>query len=329
MEFTDFIGIDVSKDTLDAHIYHVGVHAKFDNTTKGFDQISSWVKGHGLYIKSVFVVFEHTGLYSLMLSEYLTDIGCLYHQTPGLAFKNSQGMRRGKDDPSDAKALAEYAFEKHWKLPHSQPLPRPMAKIKRLLSLRERLVSERAGFKNRLNAYKGIISPQQEQTLYAVNEKMIAALSGQIECLEREMDRLLKEDPEMNSLFGLLNTIKGVGPQTATYLIVFTQAFTKFKSHKQFASYCGVAPFPNQSGKQAGKHRISHLANKRIKALLSCCAASAIQNDPQTKAYYLSKIEQGKDKMCVINAVRNKILARIFAVAKRGTPYVDIHAFAH
>ena len=58
------------------------------------------------------------------------------------------------------------------------------------------------------------------------------------------------------------------------------------------------------------------------------CALSAIGHDPQIKAYYQRKVKEGKHKMSVINAVRNKIIARVFAVVQRKTPFVDIHKFA-
>ena len=69
-------------------------------------------------------------------------------------------------------------------------------------------------------------------------------------------------------------------------------------------------------------------ANKKIKSLLNMCAKSAIQHDVQLKEYYHRKTQEGKEKMSVINAVRNKIIARVFAVVERKTPFVDTYKFA-
>ena len=55
---------------------------------------------------------------------------------------------------------------------------------------------------------------------------------------------------------------------------------------------------------------------------------SAIQQDPELRAYYKRKIEEGKPKMVALNNVRNKLLARAFSVVKRGTPYVVLQQFA-
>lgn len=58
------------------------------------------------------------------------------------------------------------------------------------------------------------------------------------------------------------------------------------------------------------------------------CAKVAIQHNHEMKAYYERRVEEGKSKMSTINIIRNKILARMFAVARRGTPYIDIHKYA-
>jgi len=50
--------------------------------------------------------------------------------------------------------------------------------------------------------------------------------------------------------------------------------------------------------------------------------------DKELKLYYKKRIEDGKPKMSVINIIRNKLIARVFAVVKRGTPYVMIDKYA-
>lgn len=124
-------------------------------------------------------------------------------------------------------------------------------------------------------------------------------------------------------------SIKGVGSQTALFMIVTTNGFTKFASWRKFASYCGIAPFPNTSGTSIrGRTKVSNLANKKIKSLFDMCAKSAIQNNPEMKIFYHRRLEQGKNKMSTINIIRNKLLSRIFATIKRQTPYVDVLKYA-
>jgi transposase len=76
-------------------------------------------------------------------------------------------------------------------------------------------------------------------------------------------------------------------------------------------------PFSKTSGSSVRyKPTVSPHANKKLKKLLHLCALSAIKNDKEIKAYYERKVEQGKNKMCVINAVRNKLIHRVFAVIR-------------
>ena len=70
------------------------------------------------------------------------------------------------------------------------------------------------------------------------------------------------------------------------------------------------------------------MANKHIKSLFNMAAFSAIQADSELKAYYQRRIEAGKSKMSTINIVRNKLIHRVFAVIKRGTPYVNLNRYA-
>ena len=69
---------------------------------------------------------------------------------------------------------------------------------------------------------------------------------------------------------------------------------------------------------------MSQIANKKAKSLLGMAAINSIRCDKQLKNYYNRKISEGKNPMSVVNAVRNKILARLFATVKRGTPFVPV-----
>ncbi len=116
----------------------------------------------------------------------------------------------------------------------------------------------------------------------------------------------------------------GVGPQTAINLIVTTRCFSTFENWRQLACYAGVAPFEYRSGTSIrGKTKVNHIANKKLKSLLNMAALSAKRHDKQLKEYYERKIQEGKNGMSVMNALRCKIISRVFATIKRETPYVD------
>lgn len=64
-----------------------------------------------------------------------------------------------------------------------------------------------------------------------------------------------------------------------------------------------------------------------MKSLLSMSAISAIQHDKELKIYYAKRVADGKPKMLVLNIIRNKLVARIFATVNRGTPFVELNQF--
>ena len=129
----------------------------------------------------------------------------------------------------------------------------------------------------------------------------------------------------MKKNFDLATSVKGIGFVIAAFMLVTTNNFTSFENGRKYACYSGIAPFENSSGKYKGKATVNHLANKKIKALLSNRANSAYQWDPELKAYYARKAKEGKEHQLIINSIRCKLVNRVFAVVKRQTPYVNIY----
>jgi transposase len=158
---------------------------------------------------------------------------------------------------------------------------------------------------------------------------MVKVLEEKIKVIENEMISLYKNTEELNQTFQTITSIKGVGMVLATAVIVATNNFQSFNTWRQFACYAGIAPFQHQSGTSyRGKTRISTLGNRQLKTLLSQSAATAIQYNAELRLYYQKRVAEGKSKMSTLNVIRNKIVSRIFAVAKRQTPYVDTYKFA-
>jgi transposase len=331
METKETIGIDVSKKTLDVHIHNKKMHRVFENCPKDIAKMIKWVlKNTDFDREEMMFTFEHTGLYSLQLSATLSELGMRYVAIPGLEIKRSLGLSRGKDDKVDAAKIALYAYRLREELESCQMPSEDLQSLKRLLSLRDRLVKQRAGYKASLKEEKRVLKQKDNKILLNAQEEMIGHFSKKIKKVEKEMDRIIKENRELDKIYGLVTSIKGVGPQTALYMIAYTQGFTKFENWRKFASYCGTAPFPNSSGTSIrGKTKVSHLANKKIKSLLDQCSKTALQHNPEIRQYYRRRVdEEGKNEMSTINVIRNKLLARIFAVVKRGTPYVDTLKYA-
>jgi len=330
MEFQETIGIDVSKLFIDAAMHTTKKHRRFKNTSDGFCEMLLWVnKNAKVKRQNTLFAFEHTGLYSLPLSAFLSEKLLSYVLIPGLELKRSMGIVRGKDDRIDAKAIALYAYRRKEEVtPYVLPSKR-LLELRKLLSLREKLVKQRTGFKATNTEIKGFMTRKDNVMYFTVHEKMIETLNQQIRAVERQLELTIRAEKHLKQMFDLIIGIKGVGAQTALFMIAFTNGFTLFPNFRKFASYAGIAPFPYQSGISIhGKSKVHSFANKKFKSLLSNCAAIAIKCNPEMRMYYQRRISEGKGKMSTLNIVRNKLLARIFAVVQRGTPYVNTMAYA-
>jgi transposase len=119
----------------------------------------------------------------------------------------------------------------------------------------------------------------------------------------------------------------GMGRVTASELIISTNEFKDFDSAKKLACYAGVAPFEHSSGKSLrGRTRVNHQANKRLKTLLQLVAMRTVRLKNKFARYYQRKVEEGKNKMLVLNAVRNKLLHTLFALVKHNQKYDENYA---
>jgi transposase len=329
MKVKEIIGIDVGKESNEGCIHSSQKFLSFENNNKGFEKFVDWVsKNSGSEEEQLLFAFEHTGLYSFPLAEFLTERNCDFVLLPGLELKRSMGIIRGKNDKIDAKRIAQYTYEKRDSIkPYIMP-QEAIVQLKRLLTLRERLVKQCAGYKASLCEYKHFLKKKDNLTLFETQEQMIKYQSKQIEKIDNELSTIIKKSDQLKQMYDLIVSIKGVGPQTALFIISYTHGFTRFKTWRQFASYCGVAPFPYQSGISIrGRTKVNNLANKKIKSLLDLCAKSSIQFNMEMKMYYEKRVKDGKSKMSTINIIRNKILSRIFATVSRGTPYVNTVAY--
>ncbi len=330
MKFNAFIGIDVSKSTIDVHLRNAGIHAVFNNGLEGFEAMIEWLMDILGQITNEEMLFglEHTGLYSELLIAFLNGHRFSLTVLSGLELKRSMGIRRGKSDKADSRYIAEYIYEKREKISLFEIPSKNLELLKSLASYRERLVKERTAFKTRIGEYQKVHGQEGFEVYFASHNRVIDCLDEELKKIEAETERLIREDRELSKQYLLIKSIKGIGPQTAVMMIVLTRGFTLFENWRKFASYAGIAPFPNQSGTYMGKTRTSKLANKRIKALLTMCAGVAVQYNPEMKLYYEKRTGEGKNKMSTMNIIRNKLVSRIFAVIERGSPYVDTMKYA-
>lgn len=332
-EFRNFVGIDVSKLTLDAVFIfdkemNKAVHNQFSNDEKGIKKLIGVLKKQkGVDVDNTLVCMENTGIYGKRLSLILFEMQWfVWVETPVAIFR-SMGLQRGKNDKVDAKRIALYAMKnqeqaKAWEAPRKE-----IAALRQLLNTREALIKAFKGLSVSIKEYKETGNKELSEMMKVSTSNTIKGIKKDIQKIEESIDEIIKNDSSLSNLYKLTTSIPGIGKITSTELICYTNEFKNYTDAKKLACYCGVVPFEHSSGTSVrGRTRVSHMANKPLKTKLHLCAIVAMQYDPELKNYYQRKVKEGKNKMSVINAIRNKLVHRVTAVIKRQTPFVKMAA---
>ncbi|WP_181304935.1 IS110 family transposase [Rufibacter sp. XAAS-G3-1] len=327
MEKNLFIGIDVSKLTLDATALFPDnghCHSQFKNTKAGFGQLARWAAklcpgpDHGLILG-----FEDTGVYSVGLGRFLSEKGLRFVSENAYRIRRSMGIVRGKDDQADPLMIARYLKRNLDELTFGQAAPCLLLELGQLSSQRERLLKEKSAHKTRIKELKVLEGCLDMRFLLKVEKEMVALLDKKLKEVQAEINRRIAERQELREKKELLCTVPGVGEQTANQMLVLTRGFTRFPCWRKFSCYAGLAPFRYSSGTSVkGRTKVSKIANKKIKALLTMGALTSIKAGNEYRKYYERKTAEGKHPMAVLNAIKNKIVSRMFAVIQRNTPYV-------
>lgn len=325
-----FIGIDISKDTIDVAWLHEKSPGKFlekqfRNDLRGFEAMLDWLNKQKVSLPESIFCMEHTGTYGLMLFVWLGQKGMDFCVEPGMQIKRSLGVVRGKNDRVDARRIASYALAHEPDLKLFTIPAENLIQVKQLLTYRDQLVKTKTSFMNSLKSHQQY--HQVTRLDFVVNdiEQQVQQLSQRIDLLEKQIVQIIKSDQHLKKNYELATSVIGIGPIITAFMLVTTQNFSSFENGRKYACYVGIAPFEQSSGTYKGKAHVSHLANKKMKALFSNGANSARRCDPELRAYYERKEKEGKAHKTIINAISCKLVNRVFAVINRQDPYVNIY----
>lgn len=330
METIYFLGIDISKKkfnlalTIDSKNFY---ELEIQNNPKCIQMAFSDLKKRFSFdLSQLIVCMEHTGIYCQPLLDFLVKKKIKVCVEPALRIKQSQGMTRGKNDQVDAKRIAAYVFKNQGEITFWKPQREVLQKIKALLTTRDRLIKVKVQLEVPVNEVDGFIEKSMRDQMAAHCSKPIRSIKQSIEKVEKAIMDLISEDQPLSDQVKLATSVPGVGKIVALHVIVSTGEFAQICEAKKFACYAGVAPFEHSSGSSfRGKTRVSKMGNMTMKKLLHLAAMSSIQCCDELKAFYQRKVAAGKNKMSVINAVRNKLISRIFSCIKNNRPYQKIY----
>jgi len=318
------IGADISKLTIDVHCHGQTEVMTLSNDAKGYKQLLRWLKKHiTTDFSSVIVVMEYTGIYTYNAERFLHGHDIDYVKRPALDIKRSAGIKRGKTDKADAMMISKYGWQRREELKPMKPVSDTQQQLQQLMAYRDKLVADKASYQSRLKELKGQMRENMNTKIAESTEYIMQVLAEEIKQTEASIEEVISTEKNIQTNYNLLTSVRGIGFVNAVHLLIVTENFTRFTEVRKFACYCGVAPFECKSGISIrGKTKTSHLANKKIKSLLTMAAKNAINHDPDLKAKYREKVKEGKPKKVALNIIRFKIIERVFAVIKRQTPYI-------
>ena len=329
------VGIDVSKSTLDVALFRGEVdwnegHVKVSNNESGYKELKKWFRLKNATKKRLRICMESTGLYtqdfrSWLEKEdiiyYVVDPKIMHHFAPPQSIK---GLRQTKNDKADAFRIAIYCSLFHESMKPSKLPSAAYFKLKRLLAERRQYVKQSVLYRQQLSdisIYDSVSSRTRKK-----NE--VAGLRSNIRQTDAEMKAIIDTDPAIRRNYELLTSIVGIGIVVAITTIVLTENFTTFTNPRKYASYIAIAPFPHESGTSVrGTTKVSKQGFKQAKADLSISVISAMSHDSELKEYWNRKKAEGKHTGTILNAIKFKIVLRMFAVVKRGTPYVNTKGY--
>jgi transposase len=325
------IGIDISKSKLDCAVidfeYKVHYEMIIENTQKSIESFfKSMLKLLRITGDELLVCCENTGIYNRPLEKTASESEVLLWVEHPVKIKKATTDLRGKDDKKDALRIAQYAVRYRDKL---IAYKEPSAVIKQMNILtksRDSLLLQKTALENQLREAKSH-DYLEFKILNESYSKVIKTFKISIKKIEDQLSKLIETQEEVKRNMDLLTSIPGIGTQCAINFIIATNNFKSFENAKHLACYAGVVPFKNQSGTIVKKERVSKMANQKLKKLLHMSAMASIRSDQEIKAYFKRKVEQGKNKMSVLNAVRNKLVHRIMAVIKRKQPFLRREEF--
>ena len=307
-----YFGLDVSKPFLDLALDGSKKTTRFTNTEEGADALA---KGFG---PGDFVAMERTGGYERLVLRKLKEAGvaaCAYNPCRVKEHSHSMG-HRAKTDALDALRIAEAG----------KALPAPSFKTQEREELcgLSRCIQD---VKSRLaDVRKKMKVPGLSLAHRASLYRQAESLKTEIKVAGEEFKALVLSSP-LAEEYLLAQTVPGVGAVTARVVVTeLSEGYAELDRGK-VTCYAGLAPLDNASGKTVKAKRLAK-GNWRLKAAFYMPALRAVRNQEWAKTLYARLRSQGKSHQSALVPVMRRLLVRVFAVLKRGTPWQDVPPIA-
>jgi len=303
-----FVGIDVAKHSLD--VYHSGEDRSFTttNNTAGFKQLLAELPSAG----SCLVVIEATGGYQNQVVGALVAAG---HPVAVVNPRQVRDFARGlgilaKTDRLDARVIARFGQQAGVR--PVEVASEKQTELRELVTRRRQLIEMRTAEQNRLEASATKVVRKNVRHL-------VELLNKQIRQVEEAIGQLVESEPELAAKAAILETAPGVGPVTATSLLVDLPELGSL-DRQQVAALVGVAPFNRDSGKFHGRRAIWG-GRAAIRSVLYMAALTARRSNPVIRAFAQRLEAAGKPFKVVLTACMRKLLVILNSMIKNNQPW--------
>lgn len=313
--FTNMVtGIDCSKDYFDIAVLKdqkVVFEKRFSNDSIGFAQVLGHVVGSH-------IAMEATGPYYFQLARFFHEQGQKVSVVNPLVVRRFSQMQlsRAKTDKKDALLIAKFTaltHPKEWVMPSKEILH-----IRNLESYLEGLKARKGILYNQFHAFEAAAT---------INTRLSEEIKTELEHYDK---KILDKEKEIENLIAKgfaelsqnLRSIPGIGPRSASLLIILTDGFKMFENHKRLISYFGLAPRIYESGTSVkGKNHICKMGMGKVRKILYMAATSAIRCNKACKELFERLRAKGKPYKVALIAAVNKLIKQSFAIAKTGRKY--------
>jgi transposase len=290
---TTYVGIDVAKATLQAHIN--GHQIEFNNDSKGHAKLTKKLAN----LLHPHVICEATGGYERPMVTALHEnkiLVSVINPAHILAASKAQGIR-AKSDPCDAEALTDYG--RRYQPKPTLPVAPAMREMTDLALWLQQLIANRAVAKAQAEHHDNPFVIQQHQNLLAHYDK-------QIESVEKQIKKQLQSQPDFQQRLDCLIEIKGVGFRTALMVLVMMPELGQL-NRGTAAALAGLAPWIRDSGTMKGKRCIGG-GRAQVRPVLYMSALSASRRNPVLKPFYTSLKHRNKPSKVALTAVMRKLV---------------------
>jgi transposase len=303
-----FIGIDVSKDRLDAHVRPSGEFFAVARDGEELERLADRLRA----LAPELVVLEATGGFEIAVAAAVAGAGlplAVVNPAQVRAFARAVG-RLAKTDRLDAEIIARFAEQVR---PEPRPVASEQARALAELVVRRRQIVEMIGMEsNRRRQARG------PKVLRGI-ERTLAALQAALTELDGEIGDQVRGSPAWRAAEDLLTSVPGIGPVTARTLIAELPELGRI-TRRRIAALVGVAPVNRDSGASRGSRAIAG-GRTGVRNVLYMAALTAIRRNPAVKAAYERLRSRGTPAKAAIVAAMRKLLTILNAILRQAQPW--------